>query len=160
MLVRFVKIFALFIEAALIGLLALILGVGLVAVFFRYVMNSSLYWSDEVIRYMFVWMTFLGAALAVRNRQHIQVSYFRDLLPPVAKKTCEVASLTIVLLFNLLLFTLGVIWAWQTYGMVTPALELPLSLVLYAGLPIAAFASAVFVLQRLRTGRYDEDGNG
>ncbi|MEJ2134846.1 MAG: TRAP transporter small permease subunit [Desulfofustis sp.] len=36
----------------------------LLQVFFRYVMNAPLYWSEEIARYAFVWLVFIGAAIA------------------------------------------------------------------------------------------------
>ena len=67
----------------LVGLFSLILVIILVAVFFRYVVNHSLFWSDEVVRYLFVWFTLLGAALVLRDRRHIRVEYFVEQMPPV-----------------------------------------------------------------------------
>ena len=63
-------------DRLLVGLFAVILAIILVAVFFRYVINHSLFWSDEVVRYLFVWFTLLGAALVLRDRRHIRVEYF------------------------------------------------------------------------------------
>ena len=39
----------------------------------RYVFQSSLYWSEELARYLFVWQTWLGASLAVREASHIRI---------------------------------------------------------------------------------------
>ena len=59
-------------DRILVGLFSMILLIILVAVFFRYVINHSLFWSDEVVRYSFVWFTLLGTALVLRDRRHIR----------------------------------------------------------------------------------------
>jgi TRAP-type C4-dicarboxylate transport system permease small subunit len=41
-----------------------------VQVFSRYALNSSLFWSEELARFMLVWLAFLGASLAYRRRVH------------------------------------------------------------------------------------------
>ena len=40
-------------------------------VYMRYVVNRSLGWVDELSRFLFIWMTFLGAALAFEKGQHV-----------------------------------------------------------------------------------------
>ena len=66
-------------------LLALILGslvvIMFIQVFCRYVLNNSLSWSEELTKYLFVWMTFLGGALCLRDKIHIGVDYFVSFLP-------------------------------------------------------------------------------
>ncbi|SCM81692.1 TRAP transporter small permease [Sporomusa sp. GT1] len=52
----------------------------------RYVFSNSLTWSEEVGRYLFVWITFLGTALAVRNRSHVALDVLIGKLPQSLKK--------------------------------------------------------------------------
>ena len=55
--------------------IGLIVTIVLAAVFFRYVINHSLPWSDEAARYLFVWLTLLGSSAVLRERAHIRVEY-------------------------------------------------------------------------------------
>jgi TRAP-type C4-dicarboxylate transport system permease small subunit len=52
-----------------------------VTVFTRYILNFVPSWSEEVPRYLLVWITYLGAALAVRYKEHISLDIFFNLLP-------------------------------------------------------------------------------
>ncbi len=47
----------------------------------RYFFNFSLSWSEEVARFAFVWLSFIGAAILIRRDEHIRVSMFVDMLP-------------------------------------------------------------------------------
>lgn len=47
-------------------------------VLFRYVFKSSLSWSEEMARYLFIWLTFLGASIATREQTHINVSVLKN----------------------------------------------------------------------------------
>ena len=66
--------------AVVIGCLAamaLIVGANIAL---RYTTNHSLSWSDEAARYLMIWMTFLGAGLALRTGGHVAISNLQDLI--------------------------------------------------------------------------------
>ena len=52
-----------------------------VQVVFRYVFNNSLFWSEEVGRYLLVWITFLGAAIGVNKGAHIGIDFIYSKIP-------------------------------------------------------------------------------
>lgn len=139
-----------------IVMFAAILLVVLTAVFFRYVVGSSLAWSDEVVRYLFVQFTLLGVALALRDRQHIRVEFFVELLPPKVRKGVEMLGLILVLIFNLILVVFGMLWVFESAGFTTPALGLPLNWLLFAALPISALFALFYGVRRLIRGEYAE----
>lgn len=47
----------------------------------RYVFNSPLIWAEELSRYMFVWIVYLGASIAISRKAHLEVDYFIRYLP-------------------------------------------------------------------------------
>ena len=53
-------------------------------VFTRYVLNDPLTWTEEVARYLMVWVCFLGSAMALKYGEHISVSFIQERLPPAA----------------------------------------------------------------------------
>ncbi len=145
-----------FLDKIVVVLFAAILVIVLTAVFFRYVIDRSLSWSDEVVRYLFVQFTLLGVALALRDRQHIRVEFFVEHLPPKLRKGVEALGLVLVLAFNVLLIVFGMRWVFESAGAATPALGLPLNWVLFVALPVSALFALVYGLRRLARGEYAE----
>lgn len=126
-------------------------------VLFRYVVNESLAWTEEVSRYLFVWMTFLGAALALRDATHIRIDLFVDRLPKPVARTLGALNQALILAFLLLVVVLGFQLVQHTAGTPTPTLRLPENLVYYAALPVPfllgvyyAIAPVVAALRRDR----------
>ena len=128
----------------------------LIAIFFRYLIGHSLAWSDEVIRYLFVQLTLLGIALALRDCQHIRVGFFVEHLPGRMRRFMEAIGLVLVLVFNVVLVVFGMQWVFESAGFITPALGLPLNWVLFAPLPVSALLSLVYGVRRLIRGEYAE----
>jgi TRAP-type C4-dicarboxylate transport system permease small subunit len=65
-----------FLKSVLIALFAIIIVCVSLQVFYRYVLNDPLTWSEELARFSFMWMVFLGLGLAERDDQHIAVDFF------------------------------------------------------------------------------------
>jgi TRAP-type C4-dicarboxylate transport system permease small subunit len=140
----------------LVGLFSVILVIILLAVFFRYVVNHSLFWSDEVVRYLFVWFTLLGSALVLRDRRHIRVEFFVERMPRSVRAGVECAGFVLVLAFNVFLVVAGFLWVRETSGTYTPALGLPLNWIFYAALPATAVLCCYFGVRRLRARQFAE----
>src|SRR5690606_3491469 len=73
-----------FIEAnrwALVLLLAAMSLIVFANVTLRYLTNFSITWSEEVARYLMIWMTFLGAGLTLRYGGHVAITNLQELLP-------------------------------------------------------------------------------
>ena len=68
-------------RATVLGLTLLVLLVMLAQVFFRYVLNSSLQWSEELAVWGMVWMVFVGSVLLVRRSEHISITTLVRLAP-------------------------------------------------------------------------------
>ena len=90
-------------------LIALALAVMVVMVFgnvvLRYAFNSGIAISEEVSRWLFVWITFLGAIVAVRERGHLGTDFLLARLPPLGQRICLALSYALMLWCTWLLFS-------------------------------------------------------
>src|SRR5688500_4112856 len=94
-------------------LMALFLAIMVVLVFgnvvLRYAFNTGITVSEEVSRFLFVWLTFLGAIVAMREHGHLGVDMVVRALPAVGKKACLIVS-QLLMLYATWLFLQG---SWQ-----------------------------------------------
>ena len=131
-------------ENILFILMALIIVIMFVHVLFRYIFNQSLSWSEELAKFIFVWLTFLGAAICIKERIHIGVEFLVERLPAKWKRYLDLFQTTLIILFNLTLSIIGFCWVSEVSGTLSPAMNLPLNIVFYAALPVASVLSVVF----------------
>ena len=116
-----------------------------VQVFFRYALNHSLFWSEELARFLLVWLTFLGASVAYHRRAHPGIDTVALLLPACLKKTAAIC----VHLASLCLFSVMIVYGCQFAYFVrlqiSPALYLP-KWIIYSVVP---FSGGVLMLHAL-----------
>jgi C4-dicarboxylate transporter, DctQ subunit len=97
------------------GLSAALLLVGLCIVLMeigtRSLAAGSFLWSEEVSRYTLIWLTYLGAAAAVRSNSHIRVTAFSALLPRPAQRWLELVILALCLFFTVYVAYWGIRFA-------------------------------------------------
>ena len=80
-----------------------------VQVFFRYVLNQSLFWSEELARYLLVWLSFLGASVAYRRKAHPGIDILQAKMPV---KLQQLAAIT-VHIASLSLFTVMIVYGYS-----------------------------------------------
>lgn len=124
------------VEHSLFGLGAAMVGVVAAQVFFRYILNQSLFWSEELARYILVWLTFLGATVAYRRGVHPRIDLFGSRLGPLAARTLRIAAHLLAMAFFGLLVVNGARFAHFVRLQITPALQLPMWIVLVV-LPVS-----------------------
>lgn len=124
-------------------------------VFSRYVLQFSLPWSEELARYLMVWLTFLGAALAVTKDAHPRVIAFVNLLPAKARKPVLLASFLVSGLFYALLVYYGCIYSLSNLAQPSPVLRIPMGYV-FTVIPISGLLlflnNFVIMIQLIKSG--------
>ncbi|MGM4905524.1 TRAP transporter small permease [Tardiphaga sp. 866_E4_N2_1] len=121
----------------------------------RYVFNSGIAISEELSRWLFVWMVFLGAIVGLREHAHLGVDSFVKLLSPMGRKICYALS-HVLMLYASVLLTEGswkqTVLNWDTTA---PASGLSVGLFYAAGLVfgVASIPILLHDLYRLLTGQ-------
>ena len=135
--------------ANLLGLLigAIVL-ITLAAVWWRYVIEDPLSWTEQLSRILFVWVTFLGAAVLYREKSHITIDMFQQMMPPPLKALMVWLIELAMLLFIVVLFVYGLKLSLDTLTQTFGALDIsPASF--YFAAPVSAAMMFLFFIERL-----------
>jgi C4-dicarboxylate transporter, DctQ subunit len=122
----------------------------------RYMLHVSLSHTEELVRYLFVWATFIGAAGAVFRGRHLSISSGLPGLPAPVRRTIQGAKVVGALLFAGILLIFGgriVLLQWQT-GQETAALGIPMWVVGLA-VPVGALLIILRIIMVVRGGGRD-----
>ena len=112
-------------------------------VFFRFVLNASLTWSEELSRFAFIWLVYMGAVLGAKERIHIRVTAFHRLLPAAARGWVIPAADLLWVSINLTFAYQGALQVGHLlrFSYISPALQWNMA-VIYSVVPIGfAFMS-------------------
>jgi C4-dicarboxylate transporter DctQ subunit len=113
-------------EGALCLLLFLMVTITFVTVVTRYVFDLPLSYIDQLVPNMFVWVTFLGASVAVKRRAHLGLSLLYDMVPAGAR-----AVLDALILLGCVAFFLATAW----YGVKIVSMQMENRLMASLGYP-------------------------
>ena len=138
-------------ELLLVATMALLVVDVVWGVFTRYALGEQARWSEELARFLLVWVSLLGGAVAFRSKAHLGVDYFVNHLHPDARKVTAVVAHGVVLFFAGAVLMLGgasVVSEALALEQTTPALGWKMGYV-YLALPISGFFVALYTVKNL-----------
>ncbi len=108
-----------------------------IQVVLRYAFNNSLVWSEEIARYLIIWLVLIGSSIAVREKAHATVDAVVAFLPPLPKRIFSIIANLMGIAFCFILVRSGTITVSNVveFGNVTPAVGIPMAIP-YLSLPI------------------------
>lgn len=108
-----------------------------IQVIFRFVLKASLPWSEELSRYLLVWVTFLGGAYGVKTGAHLGIEAFKLILPKRTRKIVEIVMLIAGIVICAITLKLGIdIVAVQLKRIqYSPAMRIPMAYA-YLAIPV------------------------
>lgn len=118
-----------------ISLLVILIVIVALQVFFRYVLSSSLGWSEELARFLFIWVVFLGAEMTLRNKAHIAFDSLFQKLQGLGRLLLSLLINGIIIVFAIILFVSGM-ELFQSVDRPSSALRIPMNYV-YVIVPIS-----------------------
>jgi TRAP-type C4-dicarboxylate transport system permease small subunit len=95
---------------ALVGGIAVVIAA---SVFWRYALNDALSWSEEVGKYMMIWLVFTGAPIALRRGGHVAIEILPNALPERLKQLLFAVVFLIIALLMAMLVYRGITFAWN-----------------------------------------------
>ena len=133
-------------------LMALALAFMVVLVFgnvvLRYAFNSGITVSEEVSRWLFVWMTFLGAIVALKEHAHLGSDMLVSRLPTGGKKALLVVGHVLMIFFTWLIFSGSLQQAQINYDVEAPVTGASMAIFYGAGV-VFAVSAGIFLLYEL-----------
>jgi TRAP-type C4-dicarboxylate transport system permease small subunit len=151
----FFKTLEVLIVACMVAMVVMVFG----NVVMRYAFNSGILISEEMSRYCFIWLTYIGAMLAMREKGHLGVDTLVRRLPMGGKKFCLFLSEALMLLCNGLFF-LG---TWKMHELqvtnVSPVVGISMIWIYGIGYVVAVVMALMNLrmLWKLLAGRIRED---
>lgn len=131
-------------EAVSVALFSIMTLLVLYQIIMRKVFNASPPWTEELARYAMIWSTLLACAVLLKEKGHIMLDYFLELLPQSVKKV-------VVLIVGFIIIVLTTTFAYGGFGMIqtsmavtqlSPGAGLPMWLV-YIIMPISGILMVV-----------------
>jgi TRAP-type transport system small permease protein len=144
------------------AVMAAIVLITVAAVWWRYVLNAPIAWTEQVSNMLFVWTVFLGAAVLYREKLHIGVDMFLEMLPAPAKEIAFWAIEIGNLVFILVLFVYGLKLSIDVLPQQMGALDITPAVYYFAAPVSCALMILYFVekivdpAKRVRTGHAGE----
>ena len=129
----------------LLSIMVVIVGMNVVL---RYVFRTGVIWSEEFVRYAYVWVIFLGSVTAVRDNGHIN---FDLIVSRLSRKTARIvlcAGDLLVIVFQVILVVYGVQMISLTDGMTSPVMTASMPLV-YLVFPLSGLLMILAMLKLL-----------
>jgi len=92
-------------------------------------------WTEESIRFLFVWASCVGAAVGIKEHIHIGIDVLVNLIPKLGRKIVAIAVQLILCCFDVFLLRAGILIMQKTANQPSPALRIPMSFV-YMAVPV------------------------
>ncbi len=112
--------------------------------------ENSISWSEELARYLFVWVIYLSISYAIRDDRHIRIEAGIKLLPPVGQLICLTIADIIFLGYSVLVVYYGtsIIERSLELGQISSGLEVPVAL-LYASIVLGGILNVIRLIMKV-----------
>lgn len=115
-------------------------------VFTRYVLKNPSTWSEELVSYLFAWMSLLGASIVTSESSHMNIPVLVDRLNPQMRSYMRILHELIALLFSLAILVYG---GWQisrlAMGQMTSSLGVPVG-IFYFVMPLCGVLNIIYTI--------------
>lgn len=135
-------------HALLFLFITVLVGVTFWQVLCRFVLKIPCSWAEEVARMAFVWLIFVGSALAVREHSHLSLDMLTAQLKGKLRRASNVFVLLAIIAVAAVMFSGGVDYVIRSTGKTMVTLRLPANCT-YISIPVSAFFMILFGIEQL-----------
>lgn len=122
---RAAHLLTLLLDGVIASFFTFIILITIVQVILRYVFNASILGGNEAMEALFIYTTAVGAAVAVRRRQHININYFVQLLPALFQRLVDIAVHLLVAFLNGVMIYYSISWISKVGTNESPVMRVP-----------------------------------
>ena len=134
------------IKVILCVVLLAMVGILMAHIIFRYVLNSSLTWSEELLKILLVWFGMMSVAILAVRREHVSIVVFKEHMPKKMSAVLTKLTRIITVVICLIVIYVGIQYVLAAGHRPTPALRLPYA---YASIPVSFVFVTIFELRNL-----------
>lgn len=112
-------------DGVIASFFAFIILITIVQVILRYVFNASILGGNEAMEVLFIYTTAIGAAVAVRRRQHININYFVQQLPLLFQRLVDILVHLLIAFLNGVMIYCSINWISKVGTNESPVMRIP-----------------------------------
>ena len=112
-------------------------------VILRYVFNTGITGGNEMMEYLFVYTTAIGAAIAIGKNEHIRIGFFTESRGPVLKKIMDLFGIACIALINIVFMYLSYRWISKVGGNESPVMRVPMRII-QVSVPAGCILSVIY----------------
>jgi TRAP-type transport system small permease protein len=131
--------------AVSVALLVSYFALVLLQVLYRYVLNDSLYWAEELVRGLMVWGVMISSALVAASRNHIRIEVLELMLPPAGRRIVTWIANSLTIAFSLILLWASIELMDRSWFQQAPMLEIP-KWTVYMAIAVGAGLEALLMI--------------
>lgn len=138
-------------EKILIGIMGIMVVNVLWQVFSRYLLQSPSSWTEELTRFLLIWLGLLGAAYATGQKLHLAIDLVPSRLEGAKARNLDINIQVVVALFGLLAMTIGgarLVYLTMTLKQISSAMSLPMWIV-YLSIPVSGILVVYYSLDNI-----------
>lgn len=135
-------------EIALGAMLVAICAIVFAGVFFRYFLQIGLGWTEELARYLQIWLTFVGATVAVKRWAHFQLTLVNQWIPAGVRRLTQIFAIAVVVALAAIMIKNGIDITRVTWNQASPVLGWRIGY-LYLISPVSGVLMIFFALRHL-----------
>ncbi len=133
-------------KALLILVLTAMVVILMAHIIFRYVINNSLTWSEELLKIMLVWFGMMSVAVLAARREHVAIVVFKEHMPKTVQNVLTKLTQFIIVCICVLMVFIGIQYCMKAGFRLTPALRIPYAWA-YAAIPVSFVPVTLFELR-------------
>ena len=122
--------------------------VGVLQILLRYFFNISLSWSNEILIFSFIWITYLSIAIALSKKLHLGVDMITNLFPNSVQLKIKLLSNILIIFFCIIIFISSMPLIKANFYQFSPSLGIRMSYI-YASIPIAMLSMAFITFKEI-----------